>query len=255
MMQRGSAALLVAGILVLAAPAFGQEARKGTAESDKIDPDRPRTTVAGEGAKGGGPENPTFDDLRNSLGELEQKESKEEKDKRDAIVQKNVDDTLKIYGDALGKRNGDLQNVNHRLDVNQGLEGKYDKLLKAARVKLAVTRSQYINRTVALKKSLDDGKISKDAYDKLLDDDTKRYKNREKELQDDIAFYQEEHSNAQRSVKDLATKKELMAFDPFGGEQAAEAEQAPKIGIAQKLKATLADVSGYKMRSVVDTLK
>lgn len=254
MIPRGSLALAAAGILALAAPAFSQEARKQAVESEKIDPNRPTSSSAAEGTRSG-PQSPTFDDLKNSLGELEQKESKEEKDKREAIVQKNVDDTLKIYGAALGKRNGDLNNVNRRLDVNQGLEGKYDKLLKAARVKLAATRSQYINRTVALKKSLDDGKISKDAYDKLLDDDTKRYKNREKELQDDISFYQEEHENALRSVKDLATKKELMAFDPFGADPEVEQDKTPKIGIAQKLKATLADVSGYRARSVVDTLK
>lgn len=201
-------------------------------------------------------DNPTFDDLKNSLGDLELKESKEETGKREAIVQKNADETLKIYSDALGRRNGDLTNVNHRLDVNKGLEGKYDRLLATARNGLAATRAQFINRNVALKKTLDDGKISKDAYEKLLEEDTKRFRNRERELLDDIRFYSEEHQNAQRSAKELATKKELMQFDPFGEKTpAAEKDKPPSPTLVQKLKSNLADVSGYGARSVVDGLK
>ena len=201
-------------------------------------------------------ENPTFDDLKNSLGDLELKESKEETSKREAIVQRNADETLKIYSDALGKRNGDLTNVTHRLDVNKGLEGKYDRLLNTARNGLAATRAQFINRNVALKKTLDEGKISKEAYEKLLEEDTKRYRNRERELLDDIRFYSEEHQNAQRSTKDLATKKELIQFDPFGEKVPAEEKnKPPSPTLVQKLKSTLAEASGYGSRSVVDGLK
>jgi hypothetical protein len=202
-------------------------------------------------------ENPTFDDLRNSLGDLEQKESKDEKSKRDAIVQKNVEETLKIYSDTLGKKNGDMQNVNRRLDVNKGLESKYERLLKTARNGLATTRAQFINRTLSLKKSMDEGKISKDAYEKLLDEDTKRFRNRERELQEDISFYLDEFSTAQRSSKDLSTRKEMMTFDPFGGtkEEAAEKEKPAPPSMAQKVKSTLGEVSGYGTRSVVDSLK
>ena len=222
--------------------------------ADRPDSDKGKGATV-ETAKGG-QEGPTFDDLKNSLGDLEKKESKEETDKREAIIQKNYDDTLKIYGDALGKKNGDLVNVGKRLDANKNLETKYDKLLKAAKNSLATTRAQFINRNVALKKSMEEGKVSKEAYEKLLDEDTKRFRNREKELLDDIAFYTDELQNAQRSAKDLSTKKELMSFDPFGGPEAvAEAEKPPKVGIAQKIKTTLSEVSGYRSQSVVDTLK
>lgn len=198
-------------------------------------------------------DNPTFDDLKNSLGDLEQKESKEEIGKRDAIVQRNSDETLKIYSDALGKRNGDLTNVNRRLDVNKGLEGKYERLLTAARNGLGTCRAQFINRNVALKKTLDDGKISKDAYEKLLEEDTKRFRNRERELLDDIKFYSEEYQTAQRSTKELGTKKELMQFDPFGeNAPAGEKNKPPSPTMVQKLKSTLAEASGYGARSVVD---
>ena len=243
----------VALILSLSLSAFAQEGRRPTADIDKGDSDRGKG--ASETSKGSS-ENPTFDDLRNSLGDLEQKESKEERDKREAIVQKNVDETLKIYSDALGKRNGELQNVNRRLDVNKGLEGKYDKLLKTAQNGLATTRAQFINRTVALKKSLDEGKVSKEVYEKLLEEDTKRFRNREREFLEDIAFYRDEFSNAQKSAKDLTSKKELMSFDPFAGTDAgADKEKAPPPpGVVQKLKSTLAEVSGYGGRSVVDVL-
>lgn len=242
----------LAFVLFLSVSAIAQEARKTSLESDRGEIDRGKGTEAAKSA----PENPTFDDLKTSLGDLEQKESKEEKDRRDTIVQKNVDETLKIYSDALGKKNGELQNVNRRLDVNKGLEGKYDKLLKAARVGLATTRAQFINRSVALKKSLDEGKISKEAYEKLVEEDTKRFRNREREFMEDIAFYGDELQNAQKSAKDLSTKKELMSFDPFGGPAPTdEKDKPPPPGVVQKLKSTLAEVSGYNARSVVDALK
>lgn len=234
-------------------PALAQEARQLPPEAGKAESDRKKT--AAEMAKNAS-ESPTFDDLRSSLGDLEQKESKAEKDKREAIVQKNYDDTLRIYHDALGRRNGDVANVNRRLDVNRGLEGKYDTLLKAARTNLASTRAQFINRSVALKKSLDDGKISREAYDKLFESDTKRFRNRERELLEDIAFYLDELQNAQRSAKDLATKKELMSMDPFvPADREVEREKPPQPSVEQKLKRTLADVSGYTGSSVLDAQK
>jgi len=253
-MIRRSDALAILAILGLSTPVLAQEVRKSPPPTERVDSDKGKGLTT-DSAKAPA-EAPTFDDLKTSLGDLEKKESKEETEKRDAIIQRNYDDTLKIYGNALGKKNGDVINVDRRLDVNKGLEGKYDRMLKASKNALASTRSQFINRTVALKKSLDEGKVSKEAYDKLLEDDTKRFRNREKELQDDIAFYQEEYQNAQRSSKELATKKELMSFDPFGGPEAVpEAEKQPKISIAQKVRSTLSEVSGYRSQSVVDTLK
>jgi hypothetical protein len=251
MIARSSRCLAL--VLCLSLPAFAQEGRRPSADIDKGDSDRGKG--ASEVSKGSS-ETPTFDDLRNSLGDLELKESKEEKDKREAIVQKNYDETLKIYSEALGKKNGEIQNVNRRLDVNKGLEGKYDKLLKTSQNGLATTRAQFINRSVALKKSLDEGKVSKEAYEKLLEEDTKRFRNREREFLEDIAFYRDEFQNAQKSAKDLSTKKELMSFDPFGGsDPGADKEKPPPPGVVQKLKSTLAEVSGYGGRSVVDSLK
>jgi len=229
MIARNSLAL--AFVLALSSAAFTQETTKNTGE------------------------NPTFDDLKNSLGDLEQKESKEEVGKREAIVQRNQDETLKIYSDALGKRNGEITNVNRRLDVNKVLEVKYEKLLTTARNGLGATRAQFINRNVALKKTLDEGKISKEAYEKLLEEDTKRFRNRERELLDDIKFYSEEYQTAQRSGKELATKKELMQFDPFGEKAPAGEKAPPQPNMVQKLKSTLNEASGYGSRSVVDGLK
>jgi len=245
--RRSSLALSI--LTALSLSAFAQEVKRSSAESEKPESDRVKTP--GKGVS----ESPTFDDLKNSLGDLEQKESKEEKDKREAIVQKNFDETLKIYGEALGKRNGEMQSVNRRLDVNKGLEGKFDRMLKSSRTALATMRAQFINRTVALKKSLEEGKISRDAYEKLLEEDTKRFRNRERELLDDIAFYQDEVQSAQRSTKDLSTKKELMSFDPFGGAEKNAEREKPQPGMEQKLKSTLLEVSGFGSRSVMESLK
>ncbi len=197
---------------------------------------------------------PTFEDLKKNLGEVEEKQSRDENEKRDAHIQKNQEDTLKIYSDTLNKKNGELQNVSRRLEINKALQVKYTRLLDGARNELALMKSQYINRTVALKKSVDDGKISKEAYEKLLEEDTKRFRNREKELVDDIAFYEEELRTAAAMAKDLAVKKELMEFDPFAGEKP-DGPKGPRPGIAEKIKKTMAEMSGYRSKSVIDTLR
>ena len=254
-MNRTSSALTILALAGLCAPAFAQDLRRPTPpQGERSDSDKGKgsTVDAARTTQDG----PTFDDLKSSLGDLEKKESKEETEKREALIQKNYDDTLKIYGDALGKKNGDMVNVGKRLDVNKGLETKYDRLLKASKNALATTRAQFINRTVALKKSLEEGKVSKEAYDKLLDDDTKRFRNREREILDDIKFYSEEYQTAQRSGKELATKKELMQFDPFGeNAPAGEKAKAPQPNMVQKLKTTLGEASGYGARSVVDGMR
>jgi hypothetical protein len=234
--------------------AQAQDPTKTPTDTEK--PKTPRPPGSGPDGQKPPSDSPTFDDLKNSLGDLEQKESKEETQKREATVQKNYDETLKIYNDALGQKDSELHNVNRRIDINKSLTVKYERLLDQAVTGLAATRSQFINRTLSLKKSLDEGKISKEAYDKLVEDDTKRFRNREKELSDDIAFYREEILNSKRATKDLGVKKELMEYDPFGGEEkSAEQAKVPKYTIVQKVKSTLAEVSGYRSRSVVDTLK
>lgn len=198
---------------------------------------------------------PTFEDLKSSLGELEEKKSREDTEKRDAIVQKNQEETLKIYGDTLGKRNGDVQNVAKRLEINKALLSKYGRALEQARADLATLQAQYINRTVALKRSQEQGRISPEAHDKLLEEDTKRFRNREKELADDIASYQEEVRIAERQEKDLALKKELMEYDPFGGEKPEEKAGTPRLGYGDKMRRTVTELSGYRPRSVLDSLK
>lgn len=201
------------------------------------------------------PAGPTFEDLKNSLGELEEKRAREDTEKRDAVVLKNQEETLKIYTDTLGKRNGELENVSRRLEINKSLHAKYARMLEQARAELATLQAQYINRTVALKRTLEQGRISPEAYDKLLEEDTKRFRNREKELAEDIASYEEEIRIAERQQKDLALKKELMSFDPFGEEKAAAEAARPRASYADRMRRAVSDMSGFRARSVVETLK
>lgn len=239
--------------LSLCLPALAQESRRIPSNAERGESDRSK--AATEPLRSAA-DSPTFDDLRSSLGDLEQRESKDEKEKREAVVQRNHEETLRIYEDALGKRNGELHNVTRRLAVNKGLEGKYDGLLKTARAGLATTRAQFINRTVSLKRSLEEGKIARDVYDRLCEEDTKRFRNREHELLEDIAFFQGELLSAQRSAKDLSTKKELMALDPFSpAEREPEKEKPPKVVFEQQIKKTLGEVSGYTAPSVVDSIR
>ena len=235
-MRRNSATLVLT--LALSLPAWGQ------------DPPRPEAPKQD-------PPGPTFDDLKNSLGELQEKQAKEDAEKRDKAIQKNYEDTLKIYGGVAAGKGADLANLSRRLQSNQALEQKYAKLLEGSTGDLASMRAQFINRTMNLKKSVDEGKLSREAYEKLLEEDTKRYRNREKELIEDIAFYNEEISTARRSTKELSVKKELLAFDPFDPnkkEEQAKAE-ARREGLAESLKKTVSELSGYKVRSVLDYLK
>ena len=200
---------------------------------------------------------PTFDDLKNSLGDLQKKQEQDDNAARESAIHRNYEDTLKIYGNTLGGgKSGDLANVGRRLEVNQALEAKYAKLLEKAQGDLATMRAQYINRTMNLKKSLDEGKLSRDAYDKLLTDDTKRFRNREREIIEDMAFFNEEISNARKLNKDLGLKKELLQFDPFDPDKKEEpATAVRKDGLAENLKKTVSELSGYKPRSVLDYLK
>lgn len=199
---------------------------------------------------------PAFDDLKNSLGELQEKQAKEDQEKRDRQIQKNYEEALKIYGSVSAGKGADLANVTKRLQANQALEQKYAKLLEQATADLATMRAQYINRTMNLKKGLDEGKLSRDSYDKLLEDDTKKFRNREKELIEDIAFFNEEISNSRKLQKELLVKKELLSFDPFDpGKKEEPAPAGPRPGIAESLKKTVSELSGYSNKSVLDLLR
>ena len=106
--------------------AQAQDPTKTPTDTEK--PKTPRPPGSGPDGQKPPSDSPTFDDLKNSLGDLEQKESKEETQKREATVQKNYDETLKIYNDALGQKDSELHNVNRRIDINKSLTVKYERL-------------------------------------------------------------------------------------------------------------------------------
>ena len=202
-------------------------------------------------------EGPTFDDLKKSLGEVQEKEAKDEAEKRDRAIHQNHEDTLRIYSGVSAGKGADAANLARRLQANQALEQKYAKSLEGSTSELAAMRAQYINRTMNLKKGLDEGRLSREAYDKLLDEDTKRFRNREKELIEDIAFYNEEIASARKLTKELSVKKELLEFDPFDPDRKDETAKAAgaRENMADRLKKTVSELSGYRPRSVLDYLK
>ncbi len=199
----------------------------------------------------------SFDDLRSSLKKVDEKNTKEKQEKRSEKIRKNHNETLAIYERVLRRRSGDLNNVATRLKVNEGLDAKYGRLLETAGAELALLRSTWVNRTLALKKSLDEGKISRLAYSKLTEQDGQKYRNRESELKDDIVFYMEELSISRERIKELKLKKELLEFDPFEPQNldVTEGPEKPRLGIADRLRSRVRTIARYQDLSVVDELK
>ncbi len=207
-------------------------------------------------AQEGEKEKPTFEDLKGGLQKLEKDEAKQDEAKRDELVRKNHADTLAIYDRVLRKRNGELENVGARLKVNEGLELKYSKLLETARADLALLRSRYVNRTLSLKASLESGKVSKETYAKLLEEDGRKFRNRESELMDDIVLYTSELETARALVRQLTLEKELLGFDPFEPEKPDEKVDGPQpAGIAERIRTRLQAIAGYRDMSVVETME
>ena len=202
-------------------------------------------------------EKPTFDDLRSSLKKVDDRNEKEKSSERNEKIRRNHSETLAIYERVLRRRNGDLDNVATRLKVNHGLEAKYGKLLETAGAEIALLRSTWINRTLSLKKSLDEGKISPAAYSRLIEADGQKYRNREAELKDDLVFYTEELTIARKRIKEFELKKELLEFDPFEPQKldVAKKKNEPISGIAERVRSRVRTIAHYRDLSVVDTLK
>jgi len=199
---------------------------------------------------------PTFDDLRGGLEKLEKDEEKKEEEKRAEMVRKNQQETLAIYDRALRGKNTELDNVTRRLQMNQALEKKYLKMQEDSRSELAILQARYVSRTLALKKSLDEGKISKEAYAKLLEEDGSKFRNREVELKDDLEFFDKELVTAREKIRDLSLRKEILEIDPFDTEKgASEDEGTPISGVADRVKSRVRALAGYRDFSIVDTMK
>ena len=199
----------------------------------------------------------TFDELRSNLREADQQTEKEAEEKRSEKIRRNHNETLAIYERVLRRRSGDLNNVATRLKFTRGLEMKYPKLLKRSGSELALLRSTWINRTLALKKSLEEGKISSAAYSRLIEQDGQKYRNRESELKEDILFSTQELKMSRDTIEELKVKKELLEFDPFEPENlnlSAEVE-GPRIGVADRVLHRVRTVARYQDQSVVDTIR
>ena len=199
----------------------------------------------------------TFDELRSNLREADQQTEKESEEKRSEKIRRNHNETLAIYERVLRRRSGDLNNVATRLKVTRGLEVKYSKLLKRSGSELALLRSTWINRTLALKKSREEGRISLAAYSRLIEQDGQKYRNRETELKEDIIFYTQELKISRETMKELKVKKELLEFDPFEPENldSSGEGEAPRIGVADRVLHRVRTVARYQDQSVVDTIR
>lgn len=199
-------------------------------------------------------EDPTFESLRTNLENLEKTEQKNAEEKRKETIRRNQQETLKIYERALNRNSTELGNVTRRLQVNQGIEAKYRKSLEETREELAKVQSRYLGRTLALKKSLDEGRISKDTYDRLVEEDGEKFRNREAELKEDLEFYAKEIETARKLIKELTLRKELLQIDPFEPDKATEVE-SPNGALADRVRSRIESLAGFREMSVLDLKK
>lgn len=199
-------------------------------------------------------DDPTFEALRSNLEDLEKVEQKKSEETRKETIRRNQQDTLKIYERSLNRNSTEISNVSRRLQVNHGIIEKYQKSLDETREELAKLQARYVSRTLALKKSLDEGKISQDTYDRLLDEDGQKFRNREAELKEDLEFYSKEIETARKLVKELTLRKELLEIDPFQPEKPGEGENS-SANLADRVRNRIESVAGFRDLSVIETLK
>jgi chromosome segregation ATPase len=237
---------LTAALLLLPVLARAQD----NGEAPKADAEK--ATPKPDGTQG--KEDPTFESLRGSLQDLEKKEQKDAEEKRKQTIRRNQEETLKIYERALNNQTTELGNITRRLQVNQGIEQKYRKKLDETREELAKLQSRYLGRTLALKKSLDEGRISKDTYTRLLEEDGEKFRNREAELKEDLQFYEQEIETARKLIRELTLRKELLQIDPFEPEKAGENENNPAV-LADRVRSRIDAIAGFREMSVIDALK
>ncbi|RME03964.1 MAG: hypothetical protein D6805_04600 [Planctomycetota bacterium] len=134
---------------------------------------------------------------------------KKSKAEIEAEISRNESKTIRIYNKILDSERYEIKNLKRRVNVNQRLIGQYQSRLEKAQKDLKRINIEYIRQGLALKRALDEKKLTKPQFDKAMRRLKEKFHVESSELKADIQFYKQEISKAQSRYQYLKTSLEV----------------------------------------------
>ncbi len=249
-MKRFSHTLAGAALVaLLAAPAAAQEDGlkpiedlEGWLEEDAI-PDTPAS--AGEA-----------DPLAPEAPAAPRELTPEERARNERQIQRNYDEAEKIYEGIIGA--DPVAPLDRRIANNERIVSEYRQRIRTASEERRELQVQLYNRTFYLKQQLEQGKLNRDAYDRMIVEEERKYEQRNKVLRGHIEAWKQEYAAANARLTELKSKRQMLlaqrprALRGKHGTKAAQRRARPGEALLGTLRERLRRVGQFSTRHTMD---
>jgi len=125
------------------------------------------------------------------------------------IIDKNYNEALKTYDNVLKNDGESVEDLDHRISVNEKLIADYKKKLADSNETKRRLQIELMNRTFYLKQQKDKGAIPEDTYNNLILKEDKNYKTKTANANSDIEFLTKEIADAEKRLQDLRAERRI----------------------------------------------
>lgn len=180
----------------------------------------------------------------------------EERARNERQIQRNYDEAEKIYEGIIDS--DPVAPLDRRIANNERIVNEYRQRIRAASEERRELQVQLYNRTFYLKQQLEQGKLTRDAYDRMIVEEERKYEQRGKVLREHIEAWKQEYAAANARLTELKSKRQmLLAQRPraLRGKQGARAEQKrarPGEALLGTLRERLRRVGRFSTRHTLD---
>ncbi len=169
-------------------------------------------------------------------------------------IGRNLDDTIAIYEKILSEQRESTRVDAKRVESNREIIAKYAPELAKFEDEFRKLQVTYMNRTLALKRQREEGKITEATYQKQLGEEYGKYERARQRLTEELAFYREEVGGAEMRAAEFERRRsEKEARLRVERPDLFEKKRTPAEKAIEGMQSTLQRLSGFETRNTMDS--
>ena len=206
-------------------------------------PDAPSPTQGGD------------DPLAPSAPAPEPELTPEERAKRQRQIERNYGEAEKIYE---GIINADpVEKLDRRISNNERIVKEYQTRIRGAAKERRELQVSLYNRTFYLKQQVEQGKLTREGYERMITEEERKYRQRSAVLKEHYEAWKEELAAAQTRLRDLQSQRQmLLAQRPraLRGQRGKKAQRQARPGeaLVGSLQQRLQKLGRFNTRHTMD---
>ncbi len=131
-----------------------------------------------------------------------------ERAKQQRQIERNYGEAEKIYEGIIGA--DPVEKLDRRIANNERIVKEYQQRIRGAAKERRELQVALYNRTFYLKQQVEQGKLTREAYERMITEEERKYRQRSKVLKEHYQAWKEELAAAQTRLRDLQSQRQML---------------------------------------------